>query len=506
MEKHNLEEYFSRRISSHTESIDKDKLWDDLGLEKKNRRSAGFYWWLGLGFLVLVIAAFGLNEVAYNSNGEGDFNRNQLNEDHKEYLVNEPVQHENLKIEHQVQIEDKGYQEVIQSKASYEQTASNKLKKHSGLENVKVEKFEKSKEHWNSDETDRNRTKRNVIIQKRNLKNENPVLVSRGDDFLKDNQKLNKNQNVEIELLKTGSHDDNYPSRGVDDKTSKMKSYDRLNKVLALPRLSDELLFTGSRNYSDIELPELADVKPWRSYMNGSQFSIGFYSDAALINRNLAKVEGSDTTSQLLNNRITSETVLERLGFGGYLRYETHSGFYGKLGINYTSINSNLVTSISKDSVGVSENEPLILGLLENGDTIASNYGELETEYLIERYYSVYTSHKLISIPVTLGYQLSLNNWSLFAEISPSVSISHIFEGLLYEDGYNLSAEPSYIDKSTKVSLGASFGVQYHLSNNLRILAQPYYQKTFNSFTTNRADHKEQYSFWGLRLGSELRF
>lgn len=56
MGKHKLEEYFRDRLSQHEETLDKNELWESLGLEPEPQRRKPFwmYWLVGSGLSLLI--------------------------------------------------------------------------------------------------------------------------------------------------------------------------------------------------------------------------------------------------------------------------------------------------------------------------------------------------------------------------------------------------------------------------------------------------------------------
>lgn len=535
MEKHNLEEYFNRRISDHSEFIDKDELWNDLGLEKKKKRRGILWLWGGLAIVLLVVSVFIFNmnpnpiELVDSKIDFNDTNSSVLkSNDTQSYTRTKKIDSakvENDRYEVNSTINSKSNRIIIENKIVQISDVDTNQKKN--IKNDKtVENNLDVNLHINNEPTEKTLDKESLIIEDEesslieNLftKRENidqnvkidvrdKELEFRKNENLKSGSTSKIQQQIKSEYPKIDDERVSSPNIGVDKggaikKENETESVDEESKNVSI--VGKEISAIVEDNdviYNNEEV--ISGLSSNLNQAKVSLFHLGIYADASLIDRNLYALQGSfDTLTHIRN---ASEKTLERIGFGAYLKYQTPSGFYAKLGANYTSLNTELKARIISEGVETTDSFPLTIILKEDGDTIASNFGTFEERVLLDQSLTIYTSHKIIDIPLSLGYRFSLGKWGMFAEIRPSMSIHHSYRGRIY-NGVGLIDGNRYVDTSTKFSLGTAIGLSYNMNDTWNVWLQPYYQTSFNSYMDSRSGQNEAYQFYGLRLGTEMQF
>lgn len=206
----------------------------------------------------------------------------------------------------------------------------------------------------------------------------------------------------------------------------------------------------------------------------------------------------SEEYVEFANQRSSTESV--RLSYGGSARLSMVFPWGGAIrsGVSYTQINEQLVYKNSRVRIITDIYDP-------NGNVIGTDttYHEGSTALKYNN------RHRLIDIPVQLGYEIRYDKITLAANAGLNVNVAYSQKGNYLSsedllptrfDSDDPSAEPVY---KTKVGLGwqASLGLHYQLNDRLDLMAEPYLRYYPQSFTRDDYPLRQKYMVGGVGLG-----
>jgi len=235
-----------------------------------------------------------------------------------------------------------------------------------------------------------------------------------------------------------------------------------------------------------------------------SRISLRLYSDYNIVNRQLSNSIGGEMEA-LVSARNDSESTLEMISAGAEIKLLTTGGLYFKTGLEYQSINEQFSFAYNRIDTIAIDNVPIANYVSATGDTTTQTrkgmgYQEVDADVIS------YNNHRLVNIPVSIGYQIEKGAWSIFAEGTCIASISHKFSGEQLDENLTIDSNPDYFSFSPKLGLAASVGVGYQLNRNINLIIQPRFQSFLNSFTTKGSGMNQTYSMYGLRVGASYMF
>jgi len=526
MEKHNLEEYFNRRISEHSELIDKDELWDNLGLEKNKKSKKAIWLWFGILFICFAICGFWVKSYLHNQENLVSREVDNRNDNITKNTRQKELTFGNEEIKSRIDEIDF----TIDDDSSKTDFNNNSLGSKSSS-NIKLTDKEKRNKNFinepkklkdqrgnlidfeQKNTTVDKRRKRDLELDKEIPPKESSTIPLQENQLIFDNKENDLVQNQINELENSQSQKLNKSDTIVDQTFEEQSDIGLLTESKALEKsdttftdesnklTSSDLLNADNVFQSESENVENKELES--KSLKASPWAFGIYGDVALVDRNLSGL--FVRFDSLANVRNAAERTLERIGFGAYLKLNIRNGFYAKLGINYTSLNTELKARILSEEITRQDNFPLTIIIKEEGDSLFSNFGTYVDKQVIEEQHTIYTSHKLIDIPLSFGYNYKRGKLGFFTEVRPSVSLKHSYRGTMF-NGQNLVDGNRYVDTSAKFSMGAAIGVSYQFSKSINIWSQPYYQTTFNSYLNENSGLLQTNSFWGVRLGFEIQF
>lgn len=206
----------------------------------------------------------------------------------------------------------------------------------------------------------------------------------------------------------------------------------------------------------------------------------------------------SEEFTEFANQRSRNESV--ELSYGGSARLSVVFPWGGAIrsGVSYTRINEQLVYKNSKVRIITDIYDP-------DGNVIGTDttYHEGSTALKYNN------RHRLVDIPVQLGYEIRYDKLTLAANAGINVNIAYSQQGSYLSsedllptrfDSDDPNAEPVY---KTSVGVGwhASLGLHYQLNDRLDLMAEPYLRYYPKSFTRDDYPLKQKYMLGGIGLG-----
>lgn len=197
-----------------------------------------------------------------------------------------------------------------------------------------------------------------------------------------------------------------------------------------------------------------------------------------------------------------SNTESTRLSYGASARLSIVFPWGGAIrsGIGYTQLNEQLVYRNSKvRQTTITE----IYG--PNGEVIGT-----DTSFITENTILKYNNqHRLIDIPLQLGYEVRYNKVTLAANAGVNLNVAYANKGSYLGprnllptrfDNDDPNVEPIY---KTKVGMSwqASLGLHYQLNDHLDLMAEPYLRYYPDSFTLNDYPLSQKYLVGGIGVG-----
>jgi len=479
----NLDRYFKKRIESHSEEMDTDVLWDALDLEKDKKDRPIIFWLVGL---IPLLFAVGFSLYFLGQEGEAAQPSSIVVED----FGASTNTMKNLK----------GSKELV---LDSKQTPADKI---NGTENLESRKSNIKKPNIKpaNDSSSRivsTNTKTPLTIKK--AQSSDAYLIpseenqDSGDDSLNDAAI----QSNEVIVL---SNPKNIEGSGMLSLTT-----DQQNKSLAINHIP--LLLAGSfENKSRLDVgpnsllfPELnfqVERSSLPSLERGNHFDLNVYGGYSYIERSLTS-NNSETTAEFNQLRNESETLLEAISVGADLRHKTKSGFYAKLGLEYLSINERFNWSITEEEEVVTEDLIRITYVSAQGDTTLTTGQGLGVQPTTKTWVN-YNNHRMLSVPLSLGYEYSTGPWSFFVEGSYHLNLNYDFNGRQLNDGDEVTTEPQYMNPGAKHSFALSTGIAYQVKSKMNLFVQPQFQSFLSSFTKEgEFDMEQKYMLYGLKAG-----
>jgi len=459
-----IDKYFKKRISNHSEDINTDDLWNDLGLEEK-KKERGIFWWLFGAFACLAL----LTVVYHNS-----FSSNQnTSESTSEYL-------------------NSAYAGAVEKN------------ENSNLANASTKSSDFIKETTNSE--------KDQLIKETNtstITNAVPNFVEQDFNQI-NNSKINDRPtpaNVEINMTDLNQIETAKIPSESNQKTSLFKSdqktnyTEQLTRLTYLEKLKFEMLKSESQSASQIAIAnnfQLISLAHKKSQL----FDIGFYTHYNLAQRNITTISnGPKELDNFLTIKNSSEKVLDAIALGTNIRYKFNRGFYTQLGIEALSITERFNYQTERDASVIIEGDILSYHVSAQGDTTTMiNQGTAIPTATLD--WINYNHHRLLSIPLSLGYKKQNTRWSYFVEGSFHLNLLYRFSGRQLNFARDIALEA--LDENLKHSYVLSAGVSCKLNPRISLNLQPRFQSTFSTNSTEPDSSipiSQNYNLYGIQVG-----
>lgn len=450
MGRHKLENYFGDRLSQHKEHIDKDELWNSLGLDEEPKREKPVWFRLfGVGLIIIVL---GLGSYLYVNRDGSSVNGNTKIESPQEAVYTK----KNDNVTEYVFKDEVGFiDNDVSSPDSKPALIRNTFEKQATVRTFVSRTF-----------PDKMEVKTSLIVTTTEINTEpNSSSSLRTSSLSSDIAETKNLQSIEMTHLSIES-----------------RLISSLYAVKSIqPRLIHRDVFSHSINDSYLT-SQLFTCRSLKEQL----WSIGGYAMLFKTNRTLDALSSSTPLQNYLEEREASETVLETLIVGGFLRRQIASNTYLKLGLEYQSITERF-ENVSIVDTSFTEN------------AVAFNAKVLKEA-------RTFNSHRLINVPLTLGYTTNFGKWNIIAELSPVFTLNQSFGGLFLEADNTLTQNTSTFKTGFSVAGRVAIGISYRHNDNWTFAFLPTYQQHFQSFARADSGYEQKYSLFGSQLVAKYGF
>lgn len=450
MGKYSLEEYFKNRVKGHKETIDKDALWHDLGLEKKPRKRRLWIIPLCVGLLVGIFNIWPFQQEKTSPELSSVVNEaNTLQNENEAQIRNATSSN----VQSNMDIEPHKENDLINNIATDRKTepqnesrksknASNSFAGTAGIESIENAGL-------------------NPLIQK-------PVLQTTGEAKPHVESKISKlgqlNTTSSVAVDRTDTAKDNVDPVPTVTWTKLLEKLPFLAFVLDLPKKRNTPRLNSALMERNLIEPSVHH-NPWHISANNS-----YYLTARDIRFLDFEGPAPDQDREHLDARNRTETMLESRSVGAELTYTFPFNIYIGSGVEYLQVNERFNVQISTDSTFIQEDEPVIFIIESNGDTLATAFEDVEISSKKTAIWENYNSHTFVNIPMIIGYQHQWNTWSFFAEGASLLSFYTGAEGkMLHVDNDAVIDVASQFNPSIELMTRCRAGLAYKLTNRLDV-------------------------------------
>lgn len=481
-----FENKIKEELSTHRADVDIDSLWqaiepavDDINKNRRKKRRMIFWLWF-----VGVCLAGGLATTYFLTSANGAATGETIALTKIDHTRNEDVQNaETTLLNENIEIDE---QETVISTENQNDVSPKTRSSESPIENKTIENKLKTPITTNS----------TIVPSDKKTSTENRI--KHQVSSIK-NTETNSSSAVQETIVENRSQHENTAAIGA--------ASDRKNSLLltSLPALKMALLKSAEKNI--IKLPEPIDfsetlmedmaekeaAEAMRQYGSKSpwRFAVGLNGGIGYANRSLS---GDDALVEL---RDQYERSLETTHIGIHFTGQHESGFNASTGLQYTQmveLFERNQTFETRDSVFgivkyvvISPDTFAVEGMIPNDST---------TVYR-KKYYNRY---KLIDIPVLVGYQHELGDWTIGGQIGVIANISLKTEGRVLSSATTDEAINDLFQSSVGLSYYASASVGYQLNDHLEINAAPYFRFFPKNFAKSSYSVEQKYNLIGLEM------
>ena len=480
MGQHDIGDYFKDRVKGHNKDIDTNAVWAnlDLGQQKKKKRGAWWMWFMGTGIMLLVpTLAYFTYQNKTNPESKNNLSIEINNQQDSHASTSAPLKEETI-----------GSTQQPAPKTALTQNQNNSstlpLSKESDTkastpttEVIRLNKINTT--HTTSEST---QTKNKTSSPESNsIKEKSTATRSKISEALIQHTNEFPNSKLSIQKEKSHSH--------------------KTNPLLVLNpiQLQNELLFI---NYTRLEAPELTTpiFYPIESEIESSpkkagQLSLEIYTGVFAINRTLQDTDGN---FPLGNIKEENETTLEMISIGSQLQYKWANNLYAKAGLEIQSINERYKHQSTTIDTITTENQPTTYFVSSANDTTVHATGMGQSVRQLDEHWTFYNNHRLLTIPLSIGYLKENNKWAYSIEGTLLTSIYNKFNGTTLAIDGSRTTNPSYLSTRVKLGYRFSLSLERQLNEHLSMYLKPSYQAYGTSFAEG---FSQKYAFMGGLIG-----
>jgi len=456
MRKQKIEDYFRKRLGEDEVFIDKNELWDSLGLEKEEKDRAPIWFLLSgfLGLIMLVVIGY------YFMDSKGDASALEANSSH-EYLDQLISKNSKTKTK------------------EIEAPAANSIQKENLPTEVETELVATPLTTSNQIQTTSQDLRTTTTITKETEFETavNPSLLNVTGQITnavpKESNFSLQNTRAQLPKFLNGFEEQK------EVQVQKQKALFNPAKLNAsVPSLLEISPRVRPAYVPLFSLPKKIPIVIARAEKN---WHVGAYTGVYYTQRNL---EGRDTTSYL-DDRENYESSLETVTAGVFMQRDFNENSYFKIGLEYQSINEKFEYA-------------------SLGDTTIYNVATGVEAKLLKEWIN-YNHHRLFNIPLSLGYKKKLGNWNIFSEITTVVTLRKSFSGLLLESNQRVNRNTNHFKTGASLALRYGIGISYD-HGDWNFYFMPSYQRHLGSFSKEEQGYTQGYSMLGAQLGLRYGF
>lgn len=224
-------------------------------------------------------------------------------------------------------------------------------------------------------------------------------------------------------------------------------------------------------------------------------YGFGKYS---ILSRTL---KGDASQSELLDQRLNSETVLEGLGLQLGYRHFINRHVFVEAGLEYLRINEKLdfEQKVSEQIVVQSDTANHYVNYAGVTQYVP---GDKVVEKITTTPFLKYNEHHFLMIPVHVGFRLALNKFEVDFTTGPVFNIYQSYKGDIIDTNLLLVEDYSPIEGNSSVLGGIDVGchINYNLGKGLAVTSGLGLRKSFSDFSVDDIID-QSYNSLDLKLG-----
>jgi len=116
----------------------------------------------------------------------------------------------------------------------------------------------------------------------------------------------------------------------------------------------------------------------------------------------------------------------------------------------------------------------------------------------LDEHWTFYNNHRLLTIPLSIGYIKENNKWAYSIEGTLLTSIYNKFNGTTLAIDGSRTTNPSYLSTRVKLGYRFSLSLERQLNEHLSMYLKPSYQAYGTSFSEG---FSQKYAFMGGLIG-----
>ena len=217
----------------------------------------------------------------------------------------------------------------------------------------------------------------------------------------------------------------------------------------------------------------------------------------------------SGEENNIFNLRKEKEKTLEGLQAALYIQLRKQkSPFYLRTGLSYARLTEKMQLDYSYTKLDTTRGI-ISVTVSQTGDTVTTIVGNIITESRLSGKKVAHHSFSLYDIPVAVGYEKKMGQWSLGIEGGVMLNLSMSSAGsTLVSDTSFLAVDMPGNQFRTNIGLsyfgGLTIGRDFHRLGRFYLAARARFIPT--SFTTDQNRFRQSYHFVGLHLGYVYTF
>jgi len=471
MGQHNIDKHFKEQLKGYSKNIDTNAVWESLNLDKNKKQKRGWFFWLtGFGCALIAFSVF---IITQNDNPLESIKNDQVNIG--------PRIDQRAHLETQNTIENKVA--VIRDTETKDLAVSNSK---SAKQNISIQNIAKNNNRIQNFQT------KNPSKHKINTSQE--LHIGYTLPLQKPNSDLTNDVRETIIVSSQGN------SATASTPTSDRKYIESQQLVSQKIKIVDatrlirnriDLLRVPTRNAPDLLYGEIV-------FNKNTSWDLDIYTGVASINRNVSAT--TSLAEDLVSRKNETETPLELFNLGAQIKYDLGS-IYFKGGLEFQSINERFQYEnvTLGDTITVpNQIAEIHVNALNDTTYLPGEVKEIET---LNSRWRLHNSHRLLTIPISLGYEKEISNWNLAAEATLMINVHHTFSGRQLNNSNEISEDPSSINNGIKMGFRLSTSLGYDISDKLGIYLRPHIGFYKDSFVKASENYNQKYQFHGLQAG-----
>ncbi len=213
-------------------------------------------------------------------------------------------------------------------------------------------------------------------------------------------------------------------------------------------------------------------------------------------------INRSGEPNEVYSLRDQNEKTLEGLQAGLYGRISHRDiPFYLQTGVLYSRISEKM--DLAYSSVRSDTTQGVIsVTVSQMGDTITTIYGDIVTETLVNGRTTRHHYHRLLDVPLLLGYQYRNRYFDL------GIEAGALFNVFMRSSGFILDSPEDFIDLRDQSPFKSRLGISYTVGMNVSrevgvgsLYLALRYRHTTDNYTVDHAEVQQSYRHVGLNIG-----